>query len=138
MTEETHTEIFLPPSFPYPIKISSIDAPASGTVQRGARLLSYSLQATSPRGRPETRFGTWDRTWDCAIDGPSSRGTRRPEMSSLQHKQETNTSYKDMTNSEYIGFSDTSRASTQMTHSTNGPTVPNPRRIDRDGKREAT
>ncbi|KAK0481568.1 hypothetical protein IW261DRAFT_1084559 [Armillaria novae-zelandiae] len=30
---------------------------------------------------------------------------------------------KDMTNSDYIGFSDTSRASIQMTHSANGPTV---------------
>ncbi len=65
MTEETPTEIFLPPSFPYPIKISSIDAPSSSTVQRGARLLSYSFQSTPQGGRPETRFGTWD----CAIDG---------------------------------------------------------------------
>lgn len=64
--EDLPTEIFLPSSFPYPIKISSIDAPNAATVSRGARLFSYSY-AHFPRGapQPETRFGTWDS----AIDG---------------------------------------------------------------------
>ncbi|KAG7452156.1 uncharacterized protein BT62DRAFT_926376 [Guyanagaster necrorhizus] len=139
MTEETPTEIFLPPSFPYPIKISSIDAPMSSTVQRGIRLLSYSFQSTPQGGRPETRFGTWD----CAIDGDikswnvkagdvitAMRAKDKPVVviqEPCKHGMQLGglcvLCGKDMTNSDYIGFSDTSRASIQMTHSANGPTV---------------
>ncbi|KAK0466334.1 uncharacterized protein EV420DRAFT_1511138 [Desarmillaria tabescens] len=139
MTEETPTEIFLPPSFPYPIKISSIDAPTASTVQRGVRLLSYSFLSTPQGGHPETRFGTWD----CAIDGDiqswnikagdvitAARARDKPVVviqEPCKHGMQLGglcvLCGKDMTNSDYIGFSDTSRASIQMTHSANGPTV---------------
>jgi RNA polymerase II subunit A C-terminal domain phosphatase len=52
------TLVHLPPEFPYPIKVLSIDA--SSNVQRGTRLLSYSF--ISSGDPPETRFGTWDST----------------------------------------------------------------------------
>lgn len=62
------TEVYLPHTFPYPIKIISIDAKASTSIQRGTRLLGYSfvhLPRTVPDAKPETRFGTWD----AAIEG---------------------------------------------------------------------
>lgn len=61
------TELFLPPTFPYPIKVISIDAQPATTIQRGTRLLGYSFVhlSTVPDAKPETRFGTWDS----AIDG---------------------------------------------------------------------
>ncbi len=73
--EETPTDVFFPPGWPYPITISTIDAPQSSTVSRGSRLLSYSYQYL-PRGspRPETRFGTWDS----AIDGDIQTWNIRP------------------------------------------------------------
>ncbi|KAK0455901.1 hypothetical protein EV421DRAFT_1749339 [Armillaria borealis] len=139
MTEETPTEIFLPPSFPYPIKISSIDAPSSSTVQRGARLLSYSFQSTPQGGRPETRFGTWDsaidgdiQSWNAKAGDVITAAEARDEpvvviQEPCKHGMQLGglcvLCGKDMTNSDYIGFSDTSRASIQMTHSANGPTV---------------
>lgn len=65
------TELHLPLTFPYPIRIVSIDAPTSSDVQRGARLLSYSFVhlTSTPGAQPETRFGTWD----AAIDGSIHR-----------------------------------------------------------------
>ncbi|KAE9409173.1 hypothetical protein BT96DRAFT_984906 [Gymnopus androsaceus JB14] len=65
--EPSPTEVYLPLTFPYPIKISSLDASASSDIERGTRLLSYSFVylASNPGSQPETRFGTWDS----AIDG---------------------------------------------------------------------
>ncbi|KAG5652920.1 hypothetical protein H0H81_003063 [Sphagnurus paluster] len=71
------TELYLPPTFPYPIKIVSIDAQPTSSVQRGARLLGYSFVhlALTPDSQPETRFGTWDspiegtlEKWNFAVD----------------------------------------------------------------------
>lgn len=60
------TELFLPQSFPYPIKVVSVDAATDSVVQRGTRLLSYSFDyAPHPEAQPEPRFGTWDS----AVDG---------------------------------------------------------------------
>jgi RNA polymerase II subunit A C-terminal domain phosphatase len=54
------TELYLPPNFPYPIKIVSLDAKPSHSIERGTRLLSYSFVYTPRSAKPETRFGTWD------------------------------------------------------------------------------
>lgn len=61
---EDPTEFFLPPSFPYPLTVISLDAPVSANVTRGTRLLSYSYvyQPKNKNERPSTRFGTWDAT----------------------------------------------------------------------------
>jgi RNA polymerase II subunit A-like phosphatase len=61
------TELHLPTSLPYPIKVITVDADVNTDVRRGSRLLSYSfLRASSDPKRPaETRFGTWD----CAVEG---------------------------------------------------------------------
>lgn len=73
------TELYLPHTLPYPIKIVSIDAATNDSVQRGTRLLSYSfvyLPTTLPNEepKPEARFGTWDsalegtvRAWNLAV-----------------------------------------------------------------------
>lgn len=61
------TELHLPSSLPYPIKVASLDVKQGASVQRGTRLLSYSFkyQSTTPGARPEIRFGTWD----CLLEG---------------------------------------------------------------------
>lgn len=61
------TDLYLPPTFPYPIKVLSVDAKDSATIERGTRLLSYSFVhlPPTPGSQPETRFGTWD----AAIEG---------------------------------------------------------------------
>lgn len=61
------TELHLPPTLPYPIKVASLDVKHPDSVQRGTRLLSYSFkhQPSTPGARPEIRFGTWD----CPIEG---------------------------------------------------------------------
>lgn len=68
--DESPTDLFLPSAFPYPIKITSLDAEQSAAIVRGTRLLSYSFVylPTSPNALPETRFGTWDS----AIEGKVS------------------------------------------------------------------
>ena len=68
--DESPTDLFLPSTFPYPIKITSLDAKQSADVVRGTRLLSYSFVylPSSPNALPETRFGTWDS----AIEGKLS------------------------------------------------------------------
>jgi len=62
------TEVHLPQTLPYPIKIISLDAKPSSSIHRGTRLLAYSfvhLPRTVAEAKPETRFGTWD----AAIEG---------------------------------------------------------------------
>lgn len=64
------TDLYLPPSFPYPVKIVSIDANSPTSIQRGTRLLSYSFVhlPSTPSAPPETRFGTWDSTIEGTVD----------------------------------------------------------------------
>jgi RNA polymerase II subunit A-like phosphatase len=64
------TELYLPQTFPYPIKVISIDVKPSASVQRGTRLLSYSFVylSASADAQPETRFGTWDAAIEGEID----------------------------------------------------------------------
>ena len=54
------TELKLPTSLPYPIKLVSLAAQPNTDVQRGTRLLDYSFAYVYPDGRTEPRFGTWD------------------------------------------------------------------------------
>ncbi|KAJ4485687.1 hypothetical protein J3R30DRAFT_3441203 [Lentinula aciculospora] len=139
--EPSPTKLYLPSSFPYPIKISSIDTAAPSNITRGTRLLSYSFVylGQAPGSQPETRFGTWDsaidgtlQTWNVNVgDVISQRKAKEKAVAVViepcKHGMQLNglcvLCGKDMTNIDYIGFSDTSRASIQMTHSASGPTV---------------
>ena len=56
----TPTELYLPASLPYPIKLVALVAQPNTDVHRGARLLDYSFTHKVPDARPELRFGTWD------------------------------------------------------------------------------
>ncbi|KAG6915259.1 hypothetical protein DXG01_012444 [Tephrocybe rancida] len=135
------TELYLPPTFSYPIKIISIDAQSASPVERGTRLLGYSFVhlSTSPDTQPETRFGTWDSAiegtlekWNVKVGDVISqrRAKERPVVvvnEPCKHGMQLSGMCvlcgKDMTNTDYTGFSDASRASIQMTHSAFGPTV---------------
>jgi RNA polymerase II subunit A C-terminal domain phosphatase len=151
------TNLYLPTSFPYPIKIVSLDASSVSSIQRGTRLLTYSFEYTPrpPDAKPETRFGTWDSVFEGVInswqikrgDVISERRAREkpallitePCKHGVQIGGLCGLCGKDMTeyvvpqphllkglwrNSyDYTGFSNTSRASIQMTHSAFGPTV---------------
>lgn len=60
------TELYLPPTLPYPIKIISLHAVPNDSISRGTCLLAYSFISLSTSdldgspAEPETRFGTWD------------------------------------------------------------------------------
>ncbi|KDQ63166.1 hypothetical protein JAAARDRAFT_29174 [Jaapia argillacea MUCL 33604] len=137
----TPTPLKLPADLSYPIKIVSLDAAPSTSVERGSRLLSYSFIHTSPdpRVKPETRYGTWDSTLEGTIDSwdikPGQiitihRARESPVVSvqepckhGIQVGGMCGICGKDMTNHDYTGYSDASRANIQMTHSAHGPTV---------------
>lgn len=135
------TDIFLPPTLPYPVKVTSLDVQLGAAVQRGTRLLTYSFLYSSPAigSKPEIRFGTWD----CSIEGAveswkvklgdsisAQKAKQRPIICitepckhGVQIGGLCGLCGKDMTEFDYTGFSDASRASIQMTHSAFGPTV---------------
>ncbi|KIL71651.1 hypothetical protein M378DRAFT_1020729 [Amanita muscaria Koide BX008] len=135
------TELHLPQDFPFPIKVLSLDISTNQPVTRGTRLLSYSFVylANSPGAQPETRFGTWDSSIEGTLDVWK---IKTGDVISHRHAQDKPVVVilepckhgmqlgglcvlcgKDMTNTDYTGFSDASRASIQMTHSAFGPTV---------------
>lgn len=136
--ESSPTDLYLPQSLPYPIKLTSLDATPNSTIKRGTRLLSYSFIHFS-NGIQETRFGTWDS----AIEGDlhswlvkvgdvitQNKASDRPAVIVIEpckHGMQLGglcvLCGKDMTSVDYTGFSDASRASIQMTHSAFGPTV---------------
>ncbi|RPD82230.1 hypothetical protein L226DRAFT_556142 [Lentinus tigrinus ALCF2SS1-7] len=133
------SELYLPPSLPYPIKVVSLAVQPNADVQRGTRLLNYSFTHTAPDARPELRFGTWDSSiegtvssWAIAKDDIIShrRAREAPVLSILEpckHGVQLGglccLCGKDMTSYDYTGYSDASRASIQMTHLANGPLV---------------
>ncbi|KAF8665249.1 hypothetical protein AX16_000271 [Volvariella volvacea WC 439] len=139
--DSSPTDLYLPSSFPFPIKIASIDAPASSQVERGTRLLTYSFRykSSASGSQPETRFGTWDSAIEGTIDAwnvkPGDVISRRsaqeqPVLTAIEpckHGMQLGglcvLCGKDMTNMDYTGPSDAARASIQMTHSAFGPTV---------------
>lgn len=147
------TELFLPHTLAYPVKIVSIDIAKSADIKRGTRLLSYSF------GESETRFGTWDSpvegvldVWKvkvgdrisskwareraavlviepckhgvqigglCGLCGKDMTGYVQCRLVTLSLTQHKSAYYR----FDYTGFSDSARASIQMTHSAFGPTV---------------
>ncbi|OSD03375.1 hypothetical protein PYCCODRAFT_1409741 [Trametes coccinea BRFM310] len=135
------TELYLPPSLPYPIKLVSLAALPDSQVQRGSRLLDYSFTYRSPGSDapPELRFGTWDSS----VEGTLTKWNfKQGDTVSERRARETPAVFilepckhgvqlgglcclcgKDMTSYDYTGFSDASRASIQMTHLANGPLV---------------
>ncbi|KAF8956077.1 hypothetical protein BDZ97DRAFT_221596 [Flammula alnicola] len=143
--DSSPTELYLPHILSYPIKVVSIDAPPQSSIQRGTRLLSYSfvhlptvLPNEDPK-EPETRFGTWDSALEGTV---SAWKIKVGDVISLKKAKDRSVVVviepckhgmqlgglcvvcgKDMTNVDYTGFSDASRASIQMTHSAFGPTV---------------
>lgn len=68
------TDLFLPPTLPYPIRISKHEVIPPHQVKRGTRLLSYSfkhiLPTTTPSQPPksELRFGTWDSSVEGSVE----------------------------------------------------------------------
>ncbi|TFK88665.1 hypothetical protein K466DRAFT_520487 [Polyporus arcularius HHB13444] len=133
------SDLYLPPSLPYPIKVVSLAVPPDADVHRGTRLLDYSFTHTAPDARPELRFGTWDSPiegtlskWSIAKGDVISQRRAR-ESPALQVLEPCKHGVqlgglcclcgKDMTSYDYTGFSDASRASIQMTHLANGPLV---------------
>jgi RNA polymerase II subunit A-like phosphatase len=56
------TDVYLPQTFSYPIKVVSLAVSSPSYIQRGARLLTYSFSSTAVK--PETRFGTWDSAFE--------------------------------------------------------------------------
>ncbi|KAI0639989.1 hypothetical protein C8Q77DRAFT_1083965 [Trametes polyzona] len=133
------TELYLPPSLPYPIRLVSLAARPNSELQRGTRLLDYSFTHRAPDAPPELRFGTWDASIEGTLtkwnfnqgDTISERRAREtPALLVLEpckHGVQLGglccLCGKDMTSFDYTGFSDASRASIQMTHLANGPLV---------------
>ncbi|KAF8576120.1 hypothetical protein K439DRAFT_1419191 [Ramaria rubella] len=133
------TELCLPPELPYPITISSLDLHHPAEITRGARLLTYSFVHVSiSSGTSETRFGTWDspiegtlETWKIKPGAVITQKRvlepvvliKEPCKHGMQVGGLCGLCGKDMTDFDYTGFSNASRANIQMTHSATGPTV---------------
>ncbi|KAF8628253.1 hypothetical protein AX15_004028 [Amanita polypyramis BW_CC] len=150
--QSSPTELHLPLHLPFPVKVISLDSVPAQYVTRGSRLLSYSFVylSNTPGAQPETRFGTWDSSIEGTLDDwkikPGDTISRRfatdkpvvvivePCKHGMQLGGLCVVCGKDMTNVDYTGFSDASRASIQMTHSAFGPTVSleEARRIERE------
>ena len=68
------TELYLPSSLPFPIKILKIPPKPPAEILRGANLLTYSYihhdqpTADEPEPEPEVRYGTWDSPIEGVID----------------------------------------------------------------------
>ncbi|KAF8518264.1 hypothetical protein BU17DRAFT_48885 [Hysterangium stoloniferum] len=129
-------ELLLCEGLPYPIIISSLDLEPPAEVERSTRLLTYSFKhKSSTTGVVETRFGTWDSPIDCKLESwtvkPGDLISSKCAVAMVQEPCKHDVQVgglcavcgKDMTDFDYTGYSDTSRAHIQMTHSANGPTV---------------
>lgn len=74
------TDLYLPTSLPFPIKILKIPLKPPAEVSRGTNLLSYSYvhcdkpTPDEPEPDPEVRYGTWDSP----IEGVIDKWTIRP------------------------------------------------------------
>ena len=74
------TELYLPSSLSFPIKILKIPFKPPAEIFRGTNLLSYSYvhcdkpSAEEPEPEPEVRYGTWDSP----IEGMIERWNIRP------------------------------------------------------------
>jgi len=70
MAQASPTELFLPSSFPFPVKVITLEAKPTDNLKRGTRLLTYSFVhiPNTPDSNPETRFGTWDAAVEGTLD----------------------------------------------------------------------
>ena len=67
MAAPSETDIYLPDTLPFPIKVLSLPASPRDSITAGAtRLLNYSFlhPAADESGKWETRYGSWDATFD--------------------------------------------------------------------------
>ena len=68
------TDLYLPTSLPFPIKILKIPLKPPAEISRGTNLLSYSYvycdkpTPDEPEPDPEVRYGTWDSPIEGVID----------------------------------------------------------------------
>jgi RNA polymerase II subunit A C-terminal domain phosphatase len=68
------TELYLPSSLPFPIKILKVSLKPPAEISRGTNLLHYSYvhhtkpTANEPEPEPELRYGTWDSPIEGMID----------------------------------------------------------------------
>ncbi|KAI0304581.1 hypothetical protein BC826DRAFT_1836 [Russula brevipes] len=132
------SQLFLPPGTPFPITVVKIQAKPSDSVPHGSPLLTYSFTSppSEPGGHPQVLFGIWD----CPVEGTVERWcVKERDIITSDEKAVLYISEpckhgvqiaglcalcgKDMTQSDYTGFSNEARASIQMTHSANGPKV---------------
>lgn len=62
----TTTDIFLPDTLPYPIRVVSLIANISDNVEIGQRLLKYTYTVVSDDNSSlsETRYGSWESNFD--------------------------------------------------------------------------
>ncbi|TDL28166.1 hypothetical protein BD410DRAFT_870451 [Rickenella mellea] len=65
----TPTDIHFPDTLPFPFKILSLSTRAGDDIRAGSRLLNYSFLHIPPNNpeASETRFGSWDATFDGQI-----------------------------------------------------------------------
>ena len=58
------TDIFLPDTLPYPIRIATLTVGPSENIRHGQPLLKYSYTSTpADDGASETRYGTWESSF---------------------------------------------------------------------------
>ncbi|KAI0049263.1 hypothetical protein FA95DRAFT_1489590 [Auriscalpium vulgare] len=129
------SDLSLPPTTPFPVRVISIHSKPSSSIARGTRLITYAFKSTGTPGAPSELFGTWDSPvegtvsrWYIKEHDVVSRPTRvvsiqEPCKHEIQQGGLCAVCGADMTRLDYTGFSDVNRASIQMTHIANGPTV---------------
>ena len=84
------TELYLPTTLPYPIKLVSLAVAPDADIQRGSRLLEYSYTYLDPDARPQLRFGTWDSS----LEGTFSRWAfNKDDIISAQRAREHPAAY---------------------------------------------
>ncbi|KAI0319033.1 hypothetical protein OF83DRAFT_1241216 [Amylostereum chailletii] len=137
------TPLYFPHDWPYPIHIVQFHVRPNDRIDRGTRLLTYSFLSSAPPKDQDTPPVALFGTWDSPIEGTFNswgfkerdkisreRATSRPAIHvtepckhGIQMGGLCALCGKDMTRSDHAGFSDASRATIQMNHSSNGPTV---------------
>ncbi|GAA5866431.1 hypothetical protein JCM3774_004681 [Rhodotorula dairenensis] len=131
------THLRLPAALPYPLTVQRIHAQPGTHVAKTQRLLTYSFLPAKPdeHGRRERQVREWDSpvqgeviAWDVR-EGDIIREPRplvkvqEPCTHDVQLNGLCAICGKDLTATDYTGFSDTSRATISMVHDVGGLTV---------------
>ncbi|KWU47543.1 hypothetical protein RHOSPDRAFT_14030 [Rhodotorula sp. JG-1b] len=131
------TQLRLPAALPYPLTVQRIHAQPGAHVQKTQRLFTYSFLPNKPDelGRRERQVREWDSpvlgqviAWDVR-EGDIIREPRpivkvqEPCTHDVQLNGLCAICGKDLTATDYTGFSDTSRATISMVHDVGGLTV---------------